>query len=200
MDKEAYFKFSAQEGSIEISGSTEFVEKQILEFKEFLKTSGKFPSKPILKDLNDNSATKANEDNKSSLLSIVNSDLKTDSNVNSVQPNFLNDNVFEEEEGKIIIKCMDIGEDSSQKTLNLTLLLLYSKQLTGKSKTVTYNEIRDACRYHSCLESNSFPSSLTSKPDFFLIEGKKTSPNKTVKLTRLGEEAAKELYERLSAN
>lgn len=172
---EARIKLSISEGTFEIEGSETFVSKQLEAFGDVIKkalSEAKAKSKPKEKP-----------------------DPGTDATI------LINDGdysgVFEIHEGSIKVLSDIPGEDNKEKTVNAGLLAAFARGTEG-TDTVGFDEVREICKLHSCLDVKNFSTYLKKEKKAFLFGGTPRSKKQTLKLTMPGKKQAEELVKELS--
>jgi hypothetical protein len=176
---------SVSEGKFEISGSEEFVNKQIDLFKDIiLKSFEKYPIKSQLSketskhiETVDQSPISLN-DNKS-----LNSDLS---------------DVYVVDNEQIRIIADLPGDNSKAKTQSAALIYAYAKKQMGEDEA-SVEEIRTICQNHGCLDSSNFSAHIKSgDPKLYLDKGKGKA--RSIKLARPGEKRAIEIIQSILEN
>jgi len=99
--------------------------------------------------------------------------------------------VFELHDGKVQILKDLPGASSREKTVNAGVICAFAKDGVGSS-TVTFNEIRQICRDHSCLDSPNFSTALKKDgKEYFVFSG--GGKSQALKLSVPGRRRANEL-------
>jgi hypothetical protein len=167
---EARIKLSIAEGTFEIEGPESFVSKQIEAFGDVIKKALSDPAKkPKTKD-------KAEE---------------TD------PPGGGGDysDVFELHEGAVKVLADIPGDNNKSKTVNAGLIAAFARSTEG-ADTVSFDDVREICKQHSCLDATNFSKYLKGEKKAFVFGG--TPKKQTIKLTVPGKKQAKALVEGLS--
>jgi hypothetical protein len=100
------------------------------------------------------------------------------------------ENLFARADDKIQVLKDLPGNGNAQKAVAGALLLSLANTLNGEEVT-TFDEIRDLCKTHGCLDSANFSKTVKAEKDAFIFGG---SPRKkTVKLTVPGRKRAEAL-------
>lgn len=180
MTEKARFKYSAQEGVLELEGSEEFITKHFESLTDIIRVISRHISieqKPevIITDKTGYQESKddpepSSETQKESILSY---------------PNF-----FSDINGKLKIVSDIPGSNAKTKMSNAAILFCYGSKLLGDDQ-VSSKDIRSVCEDHGCLDAPNFSKVFTDKK-IFLSDGVKGG-NKEIKLTFQGEKKAKEL-------
>jgi hypothetical protein len=97
------------------------------------------------------------------------------------------ENLFAVADDKIQVLKDLPGSNSRQRTVTAALLLTLANTLHGQD-TTSFDEIRDLCKTHGCLDSPNFAKTLKSEKDAFIFGG--TPRKQTVKLTVPGKKRA----------
>jgi hypothetical protein len=174
--KQAKALVSVAEGRMEFEGSEEFVEKQLTIFADLIKQSlQRAPA--AKKPPGGRDDTKAENDRGKTI------DLSG------------YENVFAEADGKIQILKNLPGSSTAEKMANAARLLALGNTLVGK-QTTTFQEIRDLCKAHGCLDGANFSSTIKgAKSDFVLGGGPRSQ---TLSLTKPGRTTAEKLAAELN--
>lgn len=105
-------------------------------------------------------------------------------------------NVIAIEENEIKILKAIPGKNNAEKSVNVALLFLIGAGLKGET-TVPFSEIREACKYHSCLDARNFSATMNRTKEFFIVSG--SGKSQTAKLSHPGSTKANELATELNA-
>lgn len=168
--KQAKALISVSEGRMEFEGSEDFVEKQLTTFADLIKQS--LQRAPAAKKTpGGKDETNAENDSRKTDLSAY-------------------ENVFAEADGKIQILKTLPGSSTAEKMANAARLLALGNALVGK-QTTTFQEIRDVCKAHGCLDGANFSSTIKDAKSDFVFGGGPRS--QTLSLTRPGRTAAEKL-------
>ena len=180
-------KVNLSEGTFEIEGNQEFVKEHIYKIPKLFEQQ----SSPIQQK-------KPIENNKNGLVvHNTNEETSEESYIDyfGFDEDHIN-NLFHIDYDTKTIKILtdDIKGKNAQKQREYSKLYLYVKEFLGED-FANYQELRDLCKYHSCLNTNNFSQYFETKD--FIVEGSKNSPNKKVKLTSPGKQSAKDLIAEL---
>lgn len=175
-DDNASFRINLKYGEIAFSGSEDFVASQIEEHRDVLDS--------LLSHLEESSPS------------------YTRAGVQPDSPNAEEDpagpqfpNVFDASEDDVFIIADIPGSSDKEKTVNLTHLFLFAKELLRDEKRVAFDEIREACKRHNCYNSSNFASYVKAAKIIHHGSGQSLS----AELTFPGRKAAKELAEELNS-
>ena len=146
--EEARFKFSLKDGVFDIGGSESFVSAQLQAFEDIFR---KALSEPIKVDV----AMPAQAGEAKDTTSPQDGDYSS---------------VLTVHEGKVKVLKDIPGANNKEKTINAALLCLFGKLREGLD-TVPYDDIREICKDHSCLDPNNFSRYLKSEKSAFVIGG-----------------------------
>lgn len=180
MEEKAKVSISFTKGELEIIGSENFVKEQLDRFEDLINM--KLSAVPVTPAISQSSTStpKSSEDKVQQLPSTR----------ENPYPKVI---ALEEDQ----IRLLQIsGKDKPKKTINIALLYLLAKSLTG-DKIANFSEIREVCKHHACLDPKNFATILKRAKQLFIIGGK--GKNQTAKLSQPGLTKAKELAEKLSA-
>lgn len=181
MTDKAKFRYSAQEGVLELEGSEEFVTQHFESLTDIVRVISRHVSIEQKSDpAHDQQEKPAQPDN-----STVTTLQDTTKETIAKYPEF-----YSEINGKLKVVAEIKGSSGKAKMLNATLLFCYGSKLLG-DETVPSKDIRTVCEEHGILDAKNFSSVFTDKT-LFLSDGVKGG-NKDVKLTFQGEKKAKEL-------
>jgi hypothetical protein len=180
MTEKARFKYSAQEGVLELEGSEEFITKHFESLTDIVRVISRHIS---IEQKTETIASEINGDQ--ALIEPVQLNLANQKESLSSYPN-----TFSEINGKLKIVSEIPGNSLKSKMVNAAILYCYGSKLLGDDQ-VSSKEIRLICEEHGCLDSANFATALKDKT-IFLSDGVKGG-NKDVKLTFQGEKKAKEL-------
>lgn len=170
---DAKIKLSITDGTFEIEGPEAFVSKQLEVFGDIIK---KALSGPKAKPLN----PPKSEDGGGT------SDTGDQGDYSRV---------FEIHDGAVKILSDIPGENDKQKTVNAALLAAFAKATAGED-TVMFDEVREICKQHSCLNAPNFSRYLKAEKKLFLFGG--TPRKQTIKLTQPGKKQAEALVDELA--
>jgi hypothetical protein len=174
MDEQARISVSLREGKLEIAGSEAFVKEQLDRYDDVIR--GRLAS--VSPDTTPNSG-----------------DEPPTAAIESVGGNPY-PNVIAVEGDEIRILKTVPGRNKAEKTVNIALLFLLASGLSGK-QDATYDQIRDMCQHHSCLDSGNFAKTMNKAKEYFIITG--SGRGHRAKLSHPGQQKAKELAVDLNA-
>lgn len=180
MEEKAKVYISFTKGELEITGSETFVKEQLDRFKDLINV--KLSTVPATAAIPKSSTSmlKPSEDKVQQLpLNKKNPYLK----------------VIALEDGQIRLLQIS-GKNIPEKIINVALLYLLAKSLTGE-KIASFKEIRDVCKIHACLDASNFATILKKDKRLFIING--SGKNQTASLTQPGFTEAKKLAEKINA-
>lgn len=194
MMEKAKFKYSAQEGILELEGSEEFVSKHFESLTDLIRII----SRHVVVEQHQHA--NARETSEAVINASVSSEAKEENNSQTSQtvadvqkegvaqyPNY-----FSEIKGNLKIVSNIPGTSVKSKMTNAAILFCYGSKLLG-DEMVASKDIRVVCEEHGCLDSPNF-SKVFSDRTTFLSDGVKGG-NKNIKLTFQGEKKARELLE-----
>lgn len=194
MTERAKFKYSAQEGILELEGSEEFVSQHFESLNDLIRVISRHV---VVEQHHQENATNLVEPEKEVF---IGEEVKEDNNSRTNQtiadvqkegiaqyPNF-----FSEINGNLKIVSEIPGTSGKSKMANAAILFCYGSKLLG-DEMVASKDIRYVCEEHGCLDSANF-SKVFNDRTIFLSDGVKGG-NKNIKLTFQGEKKAKELLE-----
>ena len=193
---DAKIKFS--NGEFEISGSEEFVTKQIDEFKNILlgmldshlQKNDTAKVTPLVKNpakLNvlPRSTNHDSKDDYAEFVEIDREELKK------------YENVFVIDGDRVQIVCDMAGSSTAKRMINLILIYLYIKQQLNIHE-VSFGELRDVCEKHGEIDKANFAKHMSLNRKFFIING--VGKGQTAKLIRPGIKEAENLLQQLNHN
>lgn len=179
------FRFSAQEGVIELEGSEEFVTSHMETLTDLVRVISRHTH------IETKSDKVRQEDTPSSSGPGDDDDAKDDEAKGiDAYPK-----VFAQISEKLKIICKIPGSNKREQSRNAALLYCYGSELIGDEQ-VPSSEIRTLCEEHGFLDAANFSKIFDDKTTF-LLDGKKGG-NKKVKLTFTGREKAVALVNELS--
>jgi hypothetical protein len=181
-------KFKLTKEGIEISGSEEFVESQLLAFKGLIEKS-------FEKILDGYSMPNA-------LLSTTpkaaNLPVTEETEFIEVDQSHLNyEDVFAISGDTVRIIADIPGNSQAKRMINVILLYLWVRQRQGQ-ETATFSEIREFCKLQGEFDGANFSKHVESQKKYFLLSS--DSKNKTVRLIRPGVKEAERLLKDLSSS
>jgi len=190
-----YTKFKLSADSIEISGSQEFVEQQLENFKTLIESSYdkilNKPSSPNLLDQNVNKKKLLLSDHNVSIQESIDADYIEVDHSGEVD----HENVYVIDGSTFQLMVDAPGNTVSAQIVAITLIFMYAKLKSGID-TVTFSEIKGACVNHGAFDSKNFARIMDNNKKYFLIMGE--AKNKTFKLIRPGIKEAEKLIQQLN--
>ncbi|MBK1853217.1 hypothetical protein FE845_17865 [Marinobacter sp. 1-4A] len=193
MTDRAKFKYSAQDGVLELEGSEAFVSEHFESLTDLIRII----SRHVVVEQQhqqESTAEQAESQNENTVTSLP----KTD-NITNVSPTVgevqkesiaLYPEYLSEINGNLKIVSDIPGSSVKSKMTNAAILFCYGSKLLGDELVAT-KDIRTICEEHGFLDSANF-SKIFNDRTLFLSDGVKGG-NKNVKLTFQGEKKAKEL-------
>ncbi len=184
-EEKAKFRYSAQEGVIELEGTEEFISSHMETLTDLVRVISRHtPVEAKTEKPRPNVAHDAGEGDSTS------EDPSPDNGGIENYPR-----VYSQINEKLKIICKLPGSKKSEKSKNVALLYCYGSELMGDEQ-VPSSEIRGVCEEHGCLDSTNFSKVFDDKTTF-LVDGKKGG-NKQIKLTFTGREKATALLKELN--
>ncbi|MBQ0098705.1 MAG: hypothetical protein KBS62_07250 [Oscillospiraceae bacterium] len=182
--KNASISVNLSQGNIIISGSEEFVEKNMDAVFLFVERANKKYENHPRTD-NDNSLI-----NEFTVTQKTNEDKRSSSVDKYVENGVYHVNL---EDGEISILKRIPGNSKSEKVKNIALIVLYirKEKITGK-------DIIPICEKHNCYDQANFATVFKNEKTNFIRKG--SGQKWTLEITQPGEEAAKSLLEEMSNN
>jgi hypothetical protein len=185
--EKAKFRYSAQDGVLEIEGSEEFVSKHFEGLTDIVRVMARHTVVEQRTELpNDlgRSAVHLEDTTVTATNSTTTSNLSQPAETIQSYPN-----VYSEINGKLKL-VMDIRGDSARaKQTTIAMLYCYGASLMGDDQ-VTNKDIREICEEHGAMDSNF--AKIFDDKTVFLSDGVKGG-TKQIKLTYVGKKKAKEL-------
>lgn len=182
--KEAKISISIIEGKFEISGSEEFVNKQIENFKDVITKTLEKPTQQVNSKMTSEIPIKEKEIESPQKQAIVQDD------------SFSHIYVVDDEKVRII--CDIPGKTAAEKTLNTALIYAFAKHNLGIEEA-DVGEIKIVCQNHGFLDKVNYSTHIKKgDPKLFLDKG--SGKLRTIKLVRPGIKKAKEIIELILAD
>ena len=189
MTEKAKFKYSAQEGVLELEGSEEFVSKHFESLTDLIRII----SRHVVVEQKQDSGVQLTS---AQVTPEVMPQTKTTTQLPGAAAPSQSESIasypshFSEINGKLKIVADLPGSTGMAKMKNAAILFCYGSKLLGDDQ-VASKDIRTVCEDHGCLDAPNFSKLFTDKT-IFISDGVKGG-NKDVKLTFQGEKKAKEL-------
>lgn len=187
MSERARFRYSAQEGVLELEGSEDFVSKHFEQLDDMVRTIGRHITAEKKAELSIQGSGQGNlpaADAGGSSGAAGGGDAAAANSI-AKHPAF-----FSEINGKLKIVADVPGDNKKAQSTNLAILYCYGSSLMGEEQ-VKSKDIREVAKEHGCLDEGNFASIFADKT-IFLSDGVKGG-NKDIKLTQPGTKKAKEL-------
>lgn len=181
MAEKAKFRYSAQDGILELEGSEEFVSQHFESLTDIVRIISRHTVIEQKKEILEQKEETSPEQETST---------KEKEKANEPESIINYPNVFSEINGKLKIVADIPGNAKSLQMTNAALLYCYGSMLLGDEQ-VSSSEIRGVCEEHGCLDSPNF-SKIFSDKTTFLSDGVKGG-NKQIKLTHQGQKKAKQI-------
>lgn len=183
--KNATVSINLTEGNIVISGSEEFVEKNmetVFSFVEHTNKSAYVPKKDMRQKENCGEETPISENN-----------LITEEITPAAEDKYIKAGVYhvDKEDGTISILKKIPGNSNSEKMKNIALIVLYIKKGKIEGKEITH-----LCEKHNCYDSSNFSSVFKKEKTNIIRKGSRQKW--TIELTQPGEKAAIQLLEEMA--
>ena len=180
MTEKAKFKYSAQDGIIELEGTEDFVSRHFDSLTDIVRIISRHTPVEHKKDTHEEETESAAPSNEP----------EQKENLPGVEGISSFPSVFSEINGKLKIVSDIPGSTKQEKMANAALLYCYGSKLIGDEQ-VPSSEIRTVCEEHGCIDSANY-SKIFNDKTIFLSDGVKGG-NKQIKLTFQGEKKAKAL-------
>lgn len=179
MTERAKFRYSAQDGVLELDGSEEFVSKHFESLTDIVRVMARHVT-----------IEQKNEPNITPSELTPSSDSELPSGNSSSESIASYPAIYSEINGKLKLVSEIPGATKQHQMKNAALLYCYGATLLGDEQ-VTSTVIRATCEEHGCIDSNNFAKIFDDKT-VFLSDGVKGGV-KQIKLTFQGKKKAKEL-------
>lgn len=180
MSEKAKFKYSAQDGTLELEGSEEFVSQHFDSLTDIVRIISRHTTIEQKKEAHE----------EESEIAVTGNEEEQKEQSPSVEGINSYPSVFSEINGKLKIVSDIPGSNKKEKMSNAAMLYCYGSKLLGDEQ-VPSTEIRTICEEHGCIDSPNF-SKIFNDKTLFLSDGVKGG-NKQIKLTFQGEKKAKAL-------
>ena len=183
-NKNASVSINLHEGSIVITGSEDFIEKNMKVAFDFVEKNLSAAPKAIV--------TSA-EPTATSVLADTTSSETTNVTSASTNDKYINAGVYhiDSEDGSISILKKIPGANKAEKAKNIALIVLYIKK--GK---IPGKDIIPICEKHACFDSSNFSSTFKNEKTNIIRKG--NGQSWTIELTQPGETAALALLEEMA--
>lgn len=187
MTEKAKFKYSAQEGILELEGSEEFVSQHFESLTDLIRIISRHVVIEQRSEQNAQTITPPPIQPTEPNVTAPTAQAPAITSTTGIQqyPAF-----FSEINGKLKIVADLPGSNNKAKMTNAAILFCYGSKLLGDEQ-VSHKDIRTVCEEHGALDSANF-SKIFNDKTVFILDGVKGG-NKDVKLTFQGEKKAKEL-------
>lgn len=182
MVEKAKFKYSAQDGILELEGSEDFVSKHFESLTDLIRIISRHVT---IEQKTENIGQSASDAKPPVDQGIQVPTATIESESIEGHPHF-----FSEINGKIKIVSDIPGDNARAKMTNAAILFCYGSKLIGDDQ-VSSKDIRTVCEEHGCLDAPNF-AKVFNDNTIFISDGVKGG-NKEVKLTFQGEKKAKDL-------
>lgn len=188
-NKNSTISINLHEGSISISGSEEFIEKNLKVAFDFVEKNILTCSKSITPS---DTPTFVNPSKNLPISDIVSSEFTKEPPIPS-DDKYIKAGVYhiDSDDGTISILKKVPGNNKSEKAKNIALIVLYIKK--GK---VSGKDIIPICEKHACYDSSNFSATFKNEKTNIIRKG--TGQSWTIELTRPGEAAALALLEEMA--
>jgi len=180
MTDKAKFRYSAQEGVLELEGTEEFVTQHFESLTDIVRV--------ISRHVSIEQKPEQAQDHQEIISQPESTTVASPETAKETIEKY--PECFSEINGKLKVVAEITGSSGKAKMLNAALLFCYGSKLLG-DETVPSKDIRTVCEEHGILDTKNF-STVFSDKTLFLSDGVKGG-NKDVKLTFQGEKKAKEL-------
>ncbi|MFY0715286.1 hypothetical protein J1D01_16610 [Seonamhaeicola sp. NFXS20] len=182
--KEAKISISIIEGKFEISGSEEFVNKQIENFKEVITKTLEKPTNVVGSKMESQFPVKEKQIQQAEKQSKVQDDSYS--------------HIYVVDDEKIRIICDIPGKTAAEKTLNTALIYAFAKNNLGIEEA-NVGEIKTVCQNHGFLDKVNYSTHIKKgDPKLYLDKG--SGKERAIKLVRPGIKKAKEIIELIVAD
>ncbi|MBQ6874549.1 MAG: hypothetical protein IJO24_09690 [Clostridia bacterium] len=183
--KNASISINLNEGNILISGSEDFVEKNMESIFAFVERNNKYKS-----TLSQKQNLPISDSQKETPISGKSFE---EENNSIVTDKYIKSGVYhvDSEDGSISILKKIPGDNKAEKMKNITLIVLYIRK--GK---VPGKEIIPICEKHACYDSANFSTTFKNEKTNIIRKG--SGQSWTIELTQPGESAALALLEEMA--
>ncbi|MHB1000608.1 MAG: hypothetical protein ACYC27_15315 [Armatimonadota bacterium] len=178
MSDKASFRYSAQEGVLELEGSEDFITKHFDSLTDIVRVMARRTIVDQYKEVPTELSSQSMPLESSSL------DAKSAESIEGYPE------VYQEINDKLKITAEIPGDSKKAQMTNAALLFCYGAKLMGDEQ-VSSREIREVCEEHGILDDGNF-SRIFGEKSLFLSDGIKGG-TKEIKLTFQGCKRAKEL-------
>lgn len=175
-DQATKVSISLRDGVFELTGSEDFVAKQLENFKPLIEKF--FQQKPVISAPAKGSPAPSTPDA-----------------IKSNSPDVTYENVLDLSEDKVNVLKIPASGKKSERSLAVALLYLWGKAKLGITEVPTA-EIREICRLHGCLDESNFAAHIKAAPGDIIIGG--SGKSQTAKLSVPGTRRAAQLAEQLN--
>ena len=188
MDKNATVSINLHEGSIVISGSEDFIEKNMKAAFDFVEKNLSVSPAAIVAP----TVVPATSSSASSPVSDAPSEPISATPISS-DDKYIKAGVYhiDADDGTISILKKVPGDNKSEKTKNIALIVLYIRK--GK---VPGKEIIPICEKHACYDASNFSATFKNEKTNIIKKG--SGQSWTIELTQPGEAAALALLEEMA--
>lgn len=185
ISEKSKFRFSAQDGVIELEGSEDFISSHMETLTDLVRVISRHtPIEAKTDKIRQNtSGSKTGEENAADN---QDDDKKGIGNYPKV---------YSQINEKLKIICKIPGSNKREQSRNAAIMYCYGSELVGDEQVLS-TEIRSLCEEHGFLDGANFAKIFDDK-SIFLSDGKKGG-NKQVKLTFIGREKATALVKELA--
>ena len=182
MSGDVKVRVSLRDGTIELEGPQEFVERQMESFSDVIKASLE-GHRPLVGRPGKPAPDPGGGD-----------DQQQDPAGGATGGPYANVHAIDGDKVQLIVEALP-GDSDNKKTINAALLMLLGYESIGKTELGS-EVIAEVCKHYGCYSEGNFAKALRKENRLFLIGG--TSRKQTVKLTMPGRVKAKEMAETLN--